>query len=114
MSTRYGTEAGQQALRHYSQYLRQKMPSDTMLFRWGGGSLIGLFDLSGPIGDARALTEGVCAQKVKLNFESESRSALLNLTSASLVVGLTSSTSPDAAVADLCNFAEMHSKKQTE
>ena len=114
MSTRYSTEAGQQAIRNYNQYLRQKMPGDTMLFRWGGGSLIGLFDLSGPIGDARALTEAICAQKVKFNFESEIRSALLNLTSASLVVGLTPTSNPDSVVTALDNFVETHSRKQTE
>jgi GGDEF domain-containing protein len=114
LSSRYGAEAGQQAIRHYGQYLRQKMPNDTMLFRWGGSSFLGLFDLSGPIGDARAISEQVCSQKVKLNFESSLRRALLNLTSGVLAISLTSISSYEAAVVEIDNFVDAHSRKQPD
>jgi GGDEF domain-containing protein len=114
LSSRYSTDAGQQAIRHYGQYLRSKMPSDTMLFRWGGSCFLGLFDLSGPIGDARAIVDQVSAQKVKLNFESNLRSALLNLTSAGLAVALSGVGSHTKVVAELDTFVLGHSRKQPD
>jgi GGDEF domain-containing protein len=114
LSSRYSTDAGQQAIRHYGQYLRSKMPNDTMLFRWGGGSYLGLFDLSGPIGDARAIVDQVSSQKVKLNFESNLRSALLNLTSAGLAIALTNAGSHSSAISELDTFVDGHSRKQPD
>jgi len=114
LSSRYGTDAGQQAIRLYGQHLRTRMPSDTMLFRWGGGCFLGLFDLSGPIGDARAVVEQVRSQKVKLNFESDVRSALLSLTSACLAISFSSVAYHLVAIQEIDTFIDNHSCKQTD
>ena len=114
ISSRYSTDAGQHAIRHYGRYLRTTMPNHTMLFRWGGGCFLCLFDLSGPIGDARAIAEHTSFQKVKLNFESNRRSALLNLTSTGLAIALGTAGSHGAAVTEIDTFVDNHSLKQPD
>lgn len=114
MSTRYGIEAGQEAIRCYAAHLRQKMPSDTMLFRWTGASVLALYDLSGPITDARGLLEQISSQKVKFNYESHQRSALLSLSSSTLVVGLATVEDVSTVVTDLDSFIAVHSRKQPD
>jgi GGDEF domain-containing protein len=114
MSNRYGVEAGQEAIRFYAAHLRQKMPPDTMLFRWTGASLLALYDLSGPIADARAVLDHVNSQKVKFNFESHQRSALLSLTASTLVVGLASNHDASTVASDFDSFVNTHSRKQPD
>lgn len=112
LSCRYGTEAGQHAIRHYGEYLRQKMPSDTILFRWGGSSFLGIFDHSGSMADARGIIEHVSSQKVKLNYETSLRSALLNLTSLALPLALATAGSHHEATLELDAFVGAHSIRQ--
>ncbi len=114
MSGRFGFEAGQQAIKSYAMYLRQRMPSDTMLFRWGGGCFVGLFDLSSSIGDAKGIAEQVAIQKSKLNFDSQQRSALLNLTSSTAVAGLGNARTSEDAIEEFYAFTSMHSRKQPD
>ena len=114
LSSRYGAEAGQQAIRHYGQFLRQNMPSDTMLFRWGGSSFVGIFDHSGPLADARGVIEHVSSQKVKLNYETSLRSALLNLTSLACPLALATAGSHHEVILELDAFVGAHSIKQTD
>lgn len=114
MTNRYGVEAGQEAIRYYAAHLRQKMPSDTMLFRWTGSSVLALYDLSGPIADARALLDHVSSQKVKFNFESHQRSALLSLTASTLVIGLSSVESAPTVASDFDAFVSAHCRKQPD
>lgn len=114
MSNRYGLDAGQEAIRCYANHLRQKMPADTMLFRWTGASLLALFDLSGPLADARGLLDHVSSQKVKFNFESHQRSALLSLSGSTMVIGLSSVEDAGTVASDFDAFVSMHSRKQPD
>ncbi|BDC52479.1 hypothetical protein F183_A47940 [Bryobacterales bacterium F-183] len=114
MVTRYGTDAGQMSIRQYAQFLGQKLPPDTMMFRWGGASLLALFDASGLLSDVRHLADHTGSQKVKLNYESQQRSVLLNLTASGWAVALTTPPNELEIVEELDNFVSQHSRKQPD
>ncbi|MBS1832625.1 MAG: diguanylate cyclase [Acidobacteria bacterium] len=114
MVTRYGTDAGQMSLRQYSQFLAHKLPSDAMMFRWGGSSMLALFDTNGMLADVRHLADHTGSHKVKLNYESQQRSVLLNLTASAWAVSLTVPPTELEIVQELDNFVFQHSRKQPE
>lgn len=114
LASRFGTTAGQQAIHCYAAHLRQKAPQQSMLFRWGGSSFLSLIDLSGSVSDARALFDHVCGQRVKFNFESEQRSALLNLSAECLVHSMHSAADIDELITSFDAFAGEHSRKQPD
>lgn len=114
MVTRYGTDAGQLSIRQYAQFLAQKLPNDTMMFRWGGGSVLALFDTAGMLADVRHLADHTGSQKVKLNYESQQRSVLLNLTASAWAVSLTTPPNELEIVQELDNFVTSHSRKQPD
>lgn len=114
MVTRYGTDAGQMSIRQYSQFLAQKLPNDTMMFRWGGASVLALFDTAGMLSDVRHLADHTGSHKVKLNYESQQRSVLLNLTASAWAVSLTTPPNELEIVQELDNFVYNHSRKQPD
>jgi len=42
LKLRFGNQVGDEILRHYAEALRQNLPSEDRLFRWGGGALVAL------------------------------------------------------------------------
>jgi Diguanylate cyclase, GGDEF domain len=53
MSSRYGLHVGNQAIRHCALFLSQKLPPDSLLFRWRGAAYVTLFDTSGAMNEAK-------------------------------------------------------------
>ena len=42
LNLRFGNKVGDEILRHYAETLRQNLPAEDRLFRWGGGALAAL------------------------------------------------------------------------
>jgi diguanylate cyclase (GGDEF)-like protein len=42
LNLRFGSKVGDEILRHYAETLRQQLPSEDLLFRWGGNALMAL------------------------------------------------------------------------
>lgn len=42
LNLRFGNKIGDEILRHYAETLRQQLPSEDRLFRWGGNALVAL------------------------------------------------------------------------
>ena len=112
MSDRYGTNVGHQAIRHCALFLSQKLPPDSLLFRWRGAAYVALFDTSGAMSDAKHLMEQISIQKLKFNFMTNNRSAMVNLTASFLAISLAMQESANAVAAQVDQFIEGHSARQ--
>jgi GGDEF domain-containing protein len=112
MASRYGPEVGTQALRHYALFLNQKLPSDSLLFRWRGAAYVCVFDNSGTAADAKLLMEQIAIQKVKFNFLTNHRSAMVNLTASFLTIPISDHATVESLTRQVDQFIEAHSARQ--
>jgi GGDEF domain-containing protein len=112
MAGRYGTEVGSQAIRNFALFLTQKLPSDSLLSRWRGAAYFTLFDNAGTIADAKLLMEQIAIQKVKFNFMTNHRTAMVNLTASFSTFALSGYEAPDALIKQVDHFIETHSARQ--
>ena len=111
-SNRYGADVGNQALRHCAQFLIQRLPPDSLLFRWRGSAFAILFDSSGTPSEAKLLMEQISIQKQKFNFMTNQRSAMVNLTVSFLTLPLAETATAESVSTAIDHFVESHSGRQ--
>lgn len=112
ISGRYGLEAGHQALVHFAQFLNQKLPADSLLFRWRGAAFVAVFSMFGNHADATRLMEQIAIRRQKFNFVTNNRTAMVNVTMCSHTIGLAEQANPGAAMEQIDHFIEGHCAKQ--
>ncbi|HEY3743942.1 MAG TPA: diguanylate cyclase [Bryobacteraceae bacterium] len=112
ISGRYGLEAGHQALVHFAQFLNQKLPPDSLLFRWRGAAFVAIFSVFGTHADATRLIEQIAIRRQKFNFVTNNRTAMVNVTMCSHTIPLAGPADPGVAMEQIDHFIEGHSVKQ--
>jgi len=112
MSARYGSSVGAQAARHYAAYLNQKLPPETLLFRWRGASYLALFDTPGTLADAKMQTDLIGKQKLQFDFVTNHRTAMVNLTVSFLTLALAKQEAPASMIAQVEQFIGSHRARQ--
>ena len=112
MSNRYSIEVGTQAIRQCTQFLNQKLPADSLLFRWRGAAVVSVFDCSGMASDVRLLMEQIAIEKQKFNFINNGRSAMVNLTVSFLTIPFADHPTAESVYQLIDRFVESHSARQ--
>ncbi len=112
MSNRYSVDVGNQAIRQCAQFLILQLPSDALLFRWQGPVFVTLFDNPSSAAEAKHLAEKICVQKLKFNFVTNHRSAMVNLSVSVLTVLLADHSSNDSVCQQIDQFVEGHKSRQ--
>jgi GGDEF domain-containing protein len=112
MSSRYGVDVGYQAIRHYAQFLHEKLPSDSLLFRWHGPAFLAFFDISGTAADAKLLMEQIAVQRQKFDFMTNHRSAMAILTASFQTISLGEHSGSETVFAQVDQFVDGHSERQ--
>ena len=112
MSTRYSVDVGNQAIRQCAQFLNQQLPTDSLLFRWHGAVFVTLFDNAGSTSDAKLSVEKICVQKLRFNFMTNQRSAMLNLSVSVMTLILADHSSNDSVCQQIDQFVEAHRARQ--
>ena len=112
MSNRYRGDVGNQAMRHYHNFLRDKLPAEALIFRWRGASFLTLFEISGSLADAKMQMEQIVILKQKFSFITNNRSAMVNLTASFLTLPLSEHQSTGTLEDVVDVFIEAHSSRQ--
>jgi diguanylate cyclase (GGDEF)-like protein len=78
---RFGRTAGDDILRHFAENLRKLLPPRDGFFRWGGPTFVVLLDRGSTMEDTRSDIKRLLDKIPSISLASESRSALLPVTS---------------------------------
>jgi diguanylate cyclase (GGDEF)-like protein len=76
-NVRFGRTAGDSILRHFGENMRQLLPRQDGLFRWGGPTFIATIDRSLDIDDVRAEITRFLEKVPSISLESDTRTAVV-------------------------------------
>lgn len=112
ITARFGNETGTEALRHCALFLSAKLPPGTLIIRWRAGAFLALFDISGTLAEARHVIEQIAIQKVKFNFLTNHRSAMLSLTFGFQIFPIADAVNFKILAWQVDDFFEAHCNRQ--
>lgn len=80
-NARFGRTTGDHILRHFSENVRKLLPPLDAFFRWGGPTFVVVVDRACAIEEIRSEIKRLLDKVPRISLESESRSALVSVTS---------------------------------
>jgi diguanylate cyclase (GGDEF)-like protein len=80
-NVRFGRTVGDNILRHFAENLRKFLPPQDALFRWGGPTFVAIINRGSVAEEIRLELKRVLDKIPNISVETESRSALLSITS---------------------------------